>query len=77
MCIFVCQVFQKCHRKSFVSDREVVLNLTGMIEGSLNSDRFSIIRLTGGCWVGECEERKRKRQKKKAGVRVGEEKRKD
>lgn len=48
MCVFVCVCLcqdsvSKCHGKRFMSLGGLVLNPTGMIEGSLNSDRFSKI----------------------------------
>lgn len=63
-CVFLCQdSFSECHRENF-SLRQLVLNLTRMIEGSLNSDRFSIIRLLGG-WVAEGNKENRGEHKKK------------
>lgn len=53
MCVFVCvcvcqDSVSKCHGKRFMSLGGLVLNPTGMIEGSLNSDRFSKITTQRG-----------------------------
>lgn len=44
VCVCVCQdSVSKCHGKRFMSLGGLFFNPTGMIEGSLNSDRFSKI----------------------------------
>lgn len=49
VCVCACQdSVLKCHGKRFMSLGGLVLNPSGMIEGSLNSDRFSIIRTQRG-----------------------------